>query len=115
MAYVTVAATLVALAAVAVAVVSWRRAYGGRRAALRQAIEINDDIVQGLALAQYRYEAGDVDAAHQAVVETLAAARTLMSDLVDRGPGRPVAPGDLVRSVPAQPVGSPDDRAVAGR
>lgn len=80
----------------------------------RSAIEINDNIVQGLALAQYRYEAGQPELAHDAVVKTLAAARMMMSDLVDPAAGQSIQPGDLVRTVPAQPSGAPDDRAVVG-
>jgi hypothetical protein len=80
-----------------------RRSYdldAGRRSVL----ETNDDIVQGLALAQYRYEAGDHEQAHAAVVATLASARRTMGDLVDPAGtrGMAVGPGDLVRNAPAQ-------------
>lgn len=113
-------------AAVAVYYFSLRRSYGALlhsspslfadlKARQRSALEINDNIVQGLTLAQYRYEAGRHEEAHAAVVATLAKARTMMSDLVDpsatRGLG--IEPGDLVRSIPAQPVSSPDERASA--
>jgi len=84
------------------------------KARQRSALEINDNIVQGLALAQYRYEAGQPELAHQAVVKTLAAARTMMSDLVDPVAGVPIEPGDLVRTVPAQPSAVPHDRARSG-
>jgi hypothetical protein len=84
------------------------------KAGQRSALEINDNIVQGLALAQYRYESGQPELAHQAVVKTLAAARTMMSDLVDAGAGRGIEAGDLVRNLPAQPSGAPDDRTTAG-
>lgn len=80
------------------------------KARQRSALEINDNIVQGLALAQYQYEAGRPERAHEAVVKTLAAARKMMSDLVDPSAGMPIEPGDLVRSVPAQPAGGPEDR-----
>lgn len=105
---------------------SLRRSYGALlqsgpslfadlKARQRSALEINDNIVQGLALAQYRYENGQPEQAHAAVVETLAKARTMMSDLVDPTASRGMAiePGDLVRSVPAQ-ASSPDERTVAG-
>lgn len=111
----------------AVAVFYWtlRRSYGALlqqgpalfadlKARQRTALEINDNIVQGLALAQYRYEAGEPEKAHEAVVKTLAAARTMMSDLVDPVAGLPIEPGDLVRTVPAQPSGTADDRTPAG-
>ncbi|HWL37693.1 MAG TPA: hypothetical protein VNQ77_16015 [Frankiaceae bacterium] len=110
-----------------VAVFYWtlRRSYGALlqqgptlfadlKARQRTALEINDNIVQGLALAQYRYEAGEPEKAHEAVVKTLAAARTMMSDLVDPVAGTPIEPGDLVRTVPALPRGMTDDRAPAG-
>ncbi|HEV2891934.1 MAG TPA: hypothetical protein VGX28_16290 [Frankiaceae bacterium] len=112
---------------VVVAVYYWslRRSYGallGRSPALfadlkarqRSALEINDNIVQGLALAQYRYEAGQPDEAHAAVVATLARARRMMSDLVDPTATRGLAiePGDLVRSLPAQ-ASSVDERTPA--
>lgn len=57
-----------------------------------------DDVVQGLALAQYLYENGRPDEAHVAVVETLAVARKAMSDMVDPDAERGVAPGELVRA-----------------
>lgn len=84
------------------------------KARQRSALEINDNIVQGLALAQYRYETGEPEKAHEAVVKTLAAARAMMSDLVDPVAGRPIEAGDLVRTVAAQSSGSTDDRAPAG-
>ena len=109
----------------AVAVYYWslRRSYGrllhegpalfaDLKARQRSALEINDNIVQGLALAQYRYEMGDPERAHEAVVRTLTAARAMMSDLVDPVSGMSIEAGDLVRSVPAQPA-APDERARA--
>ena len=111
----------------AVAVYYWtlRRSYGALlqsgptlftdlKANQRSALEINDNIVQGLALAQYRYESGDPEQAHAAVVATLASARRMMSGLVDPTGtrGMSVEPGDLVRTVPAQVP--PDGRSPAG-
>ncbi|HEX8002944.1 MAG TPA: hypothetical protein VF519_09655 [Mycobacteriales bacterium] len=85
------------------------------KARQRSALEINDNIVQGLALAQYRYERGDPAAANAAVVATLAKARRMMSDLVDPTAtrGLTIEPGDLVRSVPTQ-ASSPDERTSTG-
>jgi hypothetical protein len=82
------------------------------KARQRSALEINDNIVQGLALAQYQYESGRPELAHESVVRTLAAARSMMSEQVDPANGLAVAPGDLVRSVPAQPA-SPEERTRA--
>lgn len=113
-------------AAVAVYYFSLRRSYGALlhsspslfadlKARQRSALEINDNIVQGLALAQYRYEAGQPEEAHAAVVATLAKARKMMTDLVDPSATRGLAiePGDLVRSVPVQ-TSSRDERTPAG-
>lgn len=110
-------------AGVAVYYWSLRRSYGrllghgptlfaDLKARQRSALEINDNIVQGLALAQYRYEIGDAERAHDAVVDTLAKARRMMSGLVDPAAGMAVEPGDLVRSVPAQAT-APDERTRA--
>lgn len=104
-------------AAVALYYWSLRRSYGrllhhgpalfaDLKARQRSALEINDNIVQGLALAQYRYESGQPELANEAVVRTLAAARKMMSDLADPASGLPIVPGDLVRTMPAS--GSPD-------
>ena len=57
-----------------------------------------DDVVQGLALAQYLYENGHPADAHAVVVETLATARRLMSEIVDPDASAAVAPGALVRA-----------------
>lgn len=114
-------------AGVAIFYWSLRRSYGALlqngpalftdlKARQRSALEINDNIVQGLALAQYRYEAGQPELAHAAVVATLAKARGMMSDLVDPTAtrGLSIEPGDLVRTVPAQAVSSEDERATHG-
>ena len=64
----------------------------------RQAFELNDQIVQGLAVAAMALHVGDLDAAGTHLDQTLAAARTMMSDLL-LGADLPVAtPGSLVRS-----------------
>ena len=81
------------------------------KARQRGALEINDNIVQGLTLAQYAYEAGQPEVAHAAVVRTLAAAKRMMSDLVDPVAGVPIEPGDLVRTVPAQPGAPTQERS----
>ncbi|HVF20205.1 MAG TPA: hypothetical protein VNA14_08175 [Mycobacteriales bacterium] len=108
-------------AGVAIYYWSLRRSYGrlldhgparfaDLKARQRSALEINDNIVQGLALAQYRYEVGQPEQAHEAVVQTLQAARKMMSDLVDPVAGMTIEPGDLVRTLPAQSP-APDERA----
>jgi PAS domain S-box-containing protein len=74
----------------------------------RQAFELNDQIVQGLAVAAMALHVGDLDAAGTHLDQTLAAARTMMSDLL-LGADLPVAtPGSLVRSREGLvPVGAP--------
>ena len=50
----------------------------------RQALEINDNIVQGLAVAKYAFDLGDHEKAMRAVEGTLAAARAIIGDLVEQ-------------------------------
>ena len=64
-----------------------------------QAIEINDNLVQGLTAAVYALEHGNRDASVGYLHKTLAAARRMMNDLIGSGGG--LAPGDLVREVAA--------------
>lgn len=59
----------------------------------RRALEINDNIVQGLVLAKYAAQAGHVPEALRAIDETLERARRLITDALEDE----VAPGDLVR------------------
>lgn len=63
----------------------------------RQALEINDKVVQGLSAALYALELEDVGRCASYLTDTLAAARRMMGDLVGPLDGE-VAPGDLVRS-----------------
>jgi PAS domain S-box-containing protein len=67
----------------------------------RQALEINDNVVQGLTSAVYCLEAEDVPQARSYVERTLAAARDMMDDLLEPS-GEELHPGDLVRSAPAR-------------
>ena len=85
-------------------------------AALRrvQALEINDNVLQGLSAAIYTLEQGDADGALQMARATLDSARSLVADLL----GAPVVdqdvqPGALVRGGPAPRVreARPDDVA----
>jgi hypothetical protein len=64
----------------------------------KQALEINDNIVQGLAVAKYAFEAGQTAEGMAAVEGTLAAARAIISNLLEEiGRDQPLAPGSLVR------------------
>jgi glucose-6-phosphate-specific signal transduction histidine kinase len=72
----------------------------------RQAAEINDSIVQGLAVAKWALESGDLDAALRIVSDTLDQAHAMVSQLLrDAGlePGGEHAPRSLatLSSAPA--------------
>jgi hypothetical protein len=67
----------------------------------RQALEINDNVVQGLAIAKYALDAGDDAKAYEAVSRTLVSARTIISDLLG---GEDLGPGDLLRGEAANPT-----------
>jgi hypothetical protein len=73
----------------------------------REAAEINDTIVQGLAASKWRLECGDVDRGLATLTETMATAQALVSSLL--GAASPL-PGDLRRSRP--PVPRVESRAV---
>jgi hypothetical protein len=66
----------------------------------RRALAIDDNIVQGLAVAKYAIAQGQVEGAAQAIDETLRRARRLVTDQLDHvawEAGGEVRPGDLVR------------------
>lgn len=67
-----------------------------------QAAELNDEVVQGLALAHYHLAGGQAAAAADAVAETLAAARGMVSNLLE---GVDVEPGRLRRTQAARVTG----------
>ncbi|MFL6157537.1 MAG: response regulator [Marmoricola sp.] len=62
----------------------------------RQALEINDNVVQGLVSAAYSLEYEDVRGARSFVDRTLHAARHMMDDLLEPQ-GQQIRPGDLIR------------------
>ncbi len=65
----------------------------------RRALEINDNILQGLAVAKYALAAGAEAQAVEAIDETLAGARRLITEQLDEvvRSGHDIRPGDLVR------------------
>jgi signal transduction histidine kinase len=68
----------------------------------RQALEINDEIVQGLVTAKLALELHDDDRSQRALEHSLTAARQIISDLLgEAGTDTRLGPGDLVRSKPA--------------
>jgi glucose-6-phosphate-specific signal transduction histidine kinase len=78
-----------------------RRSEAERRrldaAAHRQAVEINDSIVQGLAAAKWSLEAGNAHSGLRIVTETLDHAQTMVSQLLrdaELAPGAAHAPAD---------------------
>ena len=62
----------------------------------QEALDIHDNIVQGLAEAQLAFDLGRPEQAREAVDRTLAQARRIVTELM----GEP-GPGDLRRSTPA--------------
>lgn len=68
----------------------------------RDALEINDSIVQGLTVIKYALELGDIELAEAKTAETLAAARRFITDLLTddagRDSGSTLAPGSMVRT-----------------
>lgn len=64
----------------------------------RQALEINDNVIQGLASALWTLDSGAVETTREVVARTLEAARSMMTGLLDSD--SPIAAGDLVRSAP---------------
>jgi PAS domain S-box-containing protein len=79
----------------------------------RQALEINDSVVQGLVAAVYALEQGSVSTSSSYLDHTLAAARAMMDDLLAPLDGKGLQPGDLVRTAPAaigERPGVPDQR-----
>lgn len=68
----------------------------------RQALEINDNVVQGLAVAHYSFELGHEEKGRQAVSDALAAARRIIGDLVKDLPAQErFDPTTLTRESPA--------------
>ena len=78
----------------------------------RQALEINDNIVQGLTVAKYALTMGADDQSKQAIEDTLRRARSIITDLLgDPGSGMELGPGDLRRSEPAVIIADADPPA----
>ncbi|MEX2395268.1 MAG: hypothetical protein WD826_12405 [Actinomycetota bacterium] len=66
----------------------------------RQALEINDNIVQGLTVAKMALELDQSDETHRVLEETLHKARVIISELLDDDTDA-IEPGGLVRAQPA--------------
>lgn len=69
----------------------------------QQALEINDNVVQGLAVAKYAFELDQPERAKAAVDGTLEAARKIISDLLEElGDEAQLMPGSLTRDSAAK-------------
>jgi hypothetical protein len=64
----------------------------------RQALEINDNIVQGLAVARMALESGDDLESKIAIEDTLRRSQALISDLLGQADTEALGPGDLRRA-----------------
>jgi hypothetical protein len=74
----------------------------------RQALDVNDNIVQGLTVAKYELERGDDQRTREAIEETLRKSRALITELLgDRDSEVELGPGDLRRSESAAVTRSP--------
>jgi PAS domain S-box-containing protein len=72
------------------------------RARQRQAMEVNDSILQGLTVARWSLELGDLDRSIDAMERTLSSARALISEMLADATPEGLRPGDLVRERPAE-------------
>jgi len=80
----------------------------------RQALEINDNVVQGLTAAILSIRRGNLAGATSYLERTLTSARDLMNDWLDPLQGEDLEPGDLVRAVPSRIEGAPAPRRQFG-
>ncbi len=68
----------------------------------QRALELHDDIVQGLALAHLALQAGQEEQARTAIATTLRAAQAIVAEQLESAGDRgKLLPGDLVRATPA--------------
>ena len=99
-------------AAIAIHYWSMRRTYGGMMTGAklfddlkerqRQAVELNDNVVQGLVAAQLALSLDEREMAAEAVADSLVQARGIITGLLgDAGSELEMGPGDLVRNQPA--------------
>jgi signal transduction histidine kinase len=81
------------------ALMSGAKLFDDLRERQRQALEINDGIVQGLATAKLALELDQTSVTREALESTLASARGLITELLGEVSDQPTfAPGDLRRS-----------------
>lgn len=72
--------------------------------ARRQALELNDEVVQGLAAAKLALETGELQRGLASLSATLVRAQRIVTHLLEEhGGGEPIRPGDLIREKPLEP------------
>lgn len=76
---------------------SFRRQLEERERRHRSALDINDNVVQGLTVITSALALGEIDVARDAAGKTIGAARAIMTDLLGE-PNEPVLPGSLRRA-----------------
>jgi PAS domain S-box-containing protein len=74
----------------------------------RQALELNDSVIQGLTAASLATQVGDDISAKQFLGRTLTAARHMMNEWLDPLEGADLEPGDLVRTTSSDLARVPD-------
>lgn len=72
----------------------------------KHALEVNDNVLQGLTTALWQLELEDLDGASHTLKQTLEASRQMVADLLNHG-APAVTPGDLVRLEPAPSLSEP--------
>lgn len=78
------------------------RTLDAMRSRQRQAVELNDNIVQGLTVAKWAFERQRLEEAQRAIERTYRAAQALIQDMLREASAVDIAPGDLVRQSPAE-------------
>ena len=70
----------------------------------RDALDLNDNVLQNLAVAEYAFELGMPDKGREALKRSLAETQKIVSELLETSLSD-VEPGDLVRAHPSAPAG----------
>jgi hypothetical protein len=74
----------------------------------RAALDVNDNIVQGLTVAKYELDRGEDERSRAAIEETLRKSRALITELLgERGSEVELGPGDLRRAESAAVTSAP--------